>query len=370
MRSRESTTAQRPRRRTGAALPLTLFIIVIVTMLSAGAFSMIGSERRVTDDHKAQLDAYIMARRGLEQFIGNRAGLGFTSTPPAAVESTTIAVRGGYVDVVMRVVRAPVGTTTEGLYVIRARGVKTSDGTQIGAVIGERTIAEYARFQIAELDVHSAWTAMAGLVKNGGSGVISGVDACGSAPSVAGVAAPTVPGYTQLGTGASAAAGSPPILDMGTTAETVNTVTVDWNAIVNGTTFQPDIAYPGGSWPTSAHWADSNFWPVIRVDGDFNLPADGRGILIVTGNLVLGGSQSWHGIVLVGGTIVSNGLSTVEGAIISGLNTELGISVPASDLGNGTKFIRYNSCDVANALKPLTGLVPYRNAGMDNWPIY
>ena len=370
MRTHECSTAQRPRRRTGAALPVTLFIIVIVTMLSAGAFSMIGSERRVTDDHKAQLDAYLMARRGLEQFIGNRAGLGFTSVPPAAVESTTIAVRGGYVDVVMRVVRPPAGTMTEGLYVIRARGVKTSDGTQIGAVIGERTVAEYARFQIASLDVHSAWTAMAGLVKNGSSGVVSGVDACGAAPSVAGVAAPTVPGYTQLGTGASIAAGSPPVLDMGTTAETVNTVTVDWNAIMSGNSFQPDIAYPGGSWPTSSDWADANFWPVIRVDGDFNLPADGRGILIVTGNLTLGGTQTWRGIILVGGTIVSNGLTTVEGAVISGLNTELGMIVPPSDLGNGTKFIRYNSCNVASALKPLTGLVPYRNAAMDNWPAY
>lgn len=367
MRSHESSTTQRPQRRTGAALPLTLFIVAIVTMLSAGAFSMIGSERRVTDDQKAQLDAYLMARRGLEQFIGNRAGLGFTSTPPAAVESTTIAVRGGYVDVVMRVVRPPVGTTTEGLYVIRARGVKTSDGTQIGAVIGERTIAEYARFQIASLDVHSAWTAMGGLIKNGGSGVISGVDACGAAPAVAGTAVPTVPGYTQLGGGASASAGSPPILDMGTTAEAVNTVTVDWNAIVNDNALQPDIAYPGGSWPDMS---DPNFWPVIRVDGDFHLPGDGRGILIVTGNFTLGGAETWHGIVLVGGSIVSNGLNTLEGAIISGLNTELGMSVPVSDLGNGTKFIRYNSCDVANALKPLTGLVPYRNAGMDNWPVY
>ena len=368
MRSHESTTPQRPTRRTGAALPLTLFIIVIVTMLSAGAFSMIGSERRVSDDNKAQLDAYIMARRGLEQFIGNRAGLGFTSTPPAAVESTTIAVRGGYVDVVMRVVRPPVGATTQGLYVVRARGVRTSDGTQIGAVIGERTVAEYARFQIASLDVHSAWTAMTGLVKSGSSGGISGVDACGAAPTVAGVAAPTVPGYTQSGTGASAAVGSPPVLDLGTTADVVNTVTVDWNAIVNSNSFQPD--YSGGSWPTSSDLADSSFWPVIRVDGDFTLPGDGRGTLIVTGNLTLNGSQTWHGIVLVGGTIVSNGFTTVEGAIISGLNTELGLSVPSSDLGNGTKFIRYNSCDVANALKPFTGLVRYRNAGMDNWAVY
>ena len=37
MRSHETTSGVAPRRRTGAALPLTLFIIVIITMLSAGA---------------------------------------------------------------------------------------------------------------------------------------------------------------------------------------------------------------------------------------------------------------------------------------------------------------------------------------------
>src|SRR5688572_13205422 len=165
MRAHTSTTSSEPRPRTGAALPLTLFIIVIVTMLSAGAFTMIGSERHVNDDHKAQLEAYIMARRGMEQFIGNRAGLGFTSSPPAAVESTTIAVRGGYVEVVMRVVRPPVGTVTHGLYVVRATGVKTKDGTPTGVVTGERKVAQYARYQFASLDVKSAWTAMGGLVK-------------------------------------------------------------------------------------------------------------------------------------------------------------------------------------------------------------
>lgn len=369
MRPHETTSGGEPRRRTGAALPLTLFVIVIVTMLSAGAFTMIGSERRVNDDNKAQLDAYLMAKRGLEQFVGSRASLGFTSTPPAAVESTTIAMRGGYAEVVMRVVRPPVGTTTPGLYVIRARGVKTSDGTAIGATTGERAIAQYARFQFASLDVHSAWTAMGGLIKNGGSGILSGYDACGVESAVAGVAVPTVPGYTQVG-GTSVPDGSPKILDMGTTEETVGTVQVDWDAIVNGDAVQPDIEYPGGSWPTSADWANTEFWPVVRVNGDFDLPATGRGTLIVTGNLTMGGSKSWSGIILVGGALTSNGSNAVDGAVITGLNTELGMSVPVSDLGNGTKIFRYNSCDVASALRAFTGLVPYRNAGADNLPAY
>jgi len=368
MRQHESTSLGQSRRRTGAALPLTLFIIVILTTLSAGAFTMIGSERRVNDDRKAQLDAYLMARTGMERFIGSRAALGFTSTPPAAVESTTIALPGGYAEVVMRVVRPPVDTTIPGLYVIRSRGVKTTGGTP-AVVTAERTVAEYARFQFASIEVKSAWTAMAGLTKNGGSGTLTGYDACGAESAVAGVAVPNVPGYTQSG-GTSVPEGAPKILHMGNATQTANSVEIDWNGIVNGYSIQPDIEYPGGSWPTSSDWADPEFWPIIRVNGDFSLPADGRGTLIVTGNLDIGGSRQWRGIILVGGALTSNGNNTVDGAVISGLNVKLGMSVPPSDVGNGTKTYRYNSCDVASAVNGFVGLVPYRNAGADNWPAY
>ena len=43
-------------------------------------------------------------------------------------------------------------------------------------------------------------------------------------------------------------------------------------------------------------------------------------------------------------------------------------NVDGPDVGNGTKIYRYNSCDVASAVNGFVGLVPYRNAGTDNWP--
>jgi hypothetical protein len=367
MRPNEQATGQALRARRGAALPLTLFMIVVLTTLSAGAFTMIGSERRVADDQRGQLDAYVIARRGIEQYVGNRAALGFTSTPPAAFESTTVAIPGGYAQVVLRQVRPPVGTTVHGLYLLQSRGRTTRGGALDGIVTAERTVAEYVRYQFASLEVKSAWTAMGGLVKNGGTGTLSGSDGCGAAPAVAGVAVPNTPNYTQSG-GTSVPAGSPPVLDMGTATQTVAGVPLDWNGIVNGGALQADIEYPGGSWPTTANWSDVNFWPVIRVNGDFSLPADGRGTLVVTGNLTMSGSVSWRGIILVGGALTSNGNNTVSGAVISGLNTKLGMAVPVSDVGNGTKTFRYNSCDVASASNGLTGLVPYKNASVDNIP--
>jgi hypothetical protein len=41
-----------------------------------------------------------------------------------------------------------------------------------------------------------------------------------------------------------------------------------------------------------------------------------------------------------------------------------------SDIGNGTKTIRYNSCLVSQALSHLGSLVALPNAWADNWPVY
>lgn len=101
-----------------------------------------------------------------------------------------------------------------------------------------------------------------------------------------------------------------------------------------------------------------------------SLPTSGRGILIVTGNFAINGGQSWDGILLVGGTATSNGSTTIRGAAISGLNQQIGVAVPASDIANGTKIFRYNSCLMARALRPFQGIVPMDNAWTDNWASY
>lgn len=363
---RRTTTLGERRARKGAALPIALLVIVIITVLAAASFTMLGSERRVADNNDAQLDAYTLARRGLERFIVSRSALGFTSIPPAAVESTTIAMPGGYAEVVLRLVKEQSGTAIPPVYVIRSRGVKTLGATT--TIMAERTVAQYATFDYGNPRAPAAWTAMAGLNVTGSSAMVSGYDACTASPPIAGLAVPNVPGYS----GSSAVpTGSPNVVSLGTTAQTTAAVEIDWDGIVNGSVMTPDITVSGSTgWPTSTQWSDPNFWPVIRANGDLNLPSDGRGTLIVTGNLLLNGSQQWRGLILVGGALTSNGNNTVNGAVFTGLNVKLGQSPPPSDLGNGNKTYQYNSCDVANATLRFRKLVAYRNAGADNLPAY
>ena len=97
----------------------------------------------------------------------------------------------------------------------------------------------------------------------------------------------------------------------------------------------------------------------------------GRGILIATGDLTISGSELWQGVVLVGGKLTSNGNNTVSGATISGLNVKLGMSVPMSDVGNGTKTFQYNSCHIASAMQAFGGsLHILENTWLDNWAAY
>jgi hypothetical protein len=349
--------------RRGAMLPVVLMVTALMTIGLVAVYTLNLAELRVTDDQRESLDAFALAESGREQFLVNRGTLGFASSPPAAAESARIVLPKGYADVVMRQIR-PSLAGAPALYILRSHGVRTST-LHAGSPAAERTVAQYLYWSSANMGVLAGWTSLSGLDKNGNSGSLSGIDLCVPAqPSVAGVAVPTSPGYTGH-TGPTS--GSPPILNLGTAAAAANSVKIDWAGIVAGTALTPTVTIPGGVWPS---FADPNFWPTIKVNGNFTLPGNGRGMLIVTGNLTISGNDSWDGVLLIGGNLTSNGNNSVRGATVTALNVKLGQVVPRSDVGNGTKTFAYNSCNVAKAVNRMAALVPYQNGWMDNWASY
>jgi hypothetical protein len=102
----------------------------------------------------------------------------------------------------------------------------------------------------------------------------------------------------------------------------------------------------------------------------FALTGSGRGMLVVKNDLVINDLTQWDGIILVGGVLTSNGNNTVNGGMVTGLNMMLGQIVLPSSVGNGTKLIRYDSCNVEKASQRFKGLVALRNTGADNWASY
>lgn len=347
------------------ALPLVLFTTLVLAILVAAGFAALGSERRVNANDEAGLDAFTLAQSGLETFLVQRATYGFTSTPPAAAESTRITTSGGYADVILRQMRLDSVAGRYG-YVVRSHGVSTVRALS-GTPHAERTVSEYAVWVPARLPVLGAWTTLTGLNKSGGSAMGSGFDQCGKQPGVAGVAVPANPGYTQSG-GGIAPQGNPRVRVVTTTpTQMADSVPIDWAGLSSGTAVTPDVTIPPGSWPS---FSDPNYWPTILVNGNYNLPGSGQGMLIVTGSLTISGAMTWSGVLLVGDNLTSNGDNGVNGATITGLNVKLGAILPQGDLALGIKSFNYNSCNVAKAMGRWGQLVGYTNAWVDNWPTY
>ncbi|HEY6156810.1 MAG TPA: hypothetical protein VIV88_05115 [Gemmatimonadales bacterium] len=344
---------------------MALFVVVVLTILLAAGFAALSSERRVHANDAAALDAFTLAETGLELFIAQRDSFGFTAAPPAWSESTRVSLGGGYADVILKRIRYDTLMGRYG-YAVRSHGVSTVPALS-GTPQAERTVAEYAVWQAGSMNVLAGWTSLSGLHKNGSSAMGSGADQCGKQPAVAGVAVPGNPGYTQNG-GQLAPQGNPPVDTVAPTpAQMSDSVKIDWAGLAGGTAITPDITIPPASWPS---FTNPNYWPTILVKGNFALPGDGQGTLIVTGSLTISGNITWNGVLLVGDNLTSNGNNAVNGATVTGLNVTLGATVPPDDIGNGTKSFNYNSCNVANAMAGMGQLVGYSNAWIDNWPTY
>lgn len=356
--------------RKGFAIPTAILIIMVMTAALAAGFSLVSAENRSISDQKAQVTAFQLAEQGLETFIVRRDSLGSTITPPGVHYEVRVTLTGGYADVAMDRIRATQGSLA-GLYVIRSRGVLTT-GAYAGTPQGVRTVAEYALWKPASMQVLAGWTAISGVDKNGNSGTLGGVDACGDSAAVAGVAVPQYPGFIGRNGGGT---GDPPVDSMAPTQDSLaKLVHMDWLNLKAGTAVKVDYTIPPATMPT---FADTNYYPVVRVVGDLTsgmlsnvANTGGRGLLIVTGNAVLTGSNfTWSGVVMVGGDITGNGNNNIQGAVITALNAKLGQTVPIDTI-NGTKNYQYNSCNVAKTMNNLGALVPLTNTWVDNWVEY
>lgn len=348
--------------RRGATLPLTILVIAILGVAVAISFARLSSERRITADGQAQVDAFTVAQSGLNNYLAGLAG------KPGWSDNATINVPGGTAQVSLRMLR---DSALTGVPIVAYPAVYliTSRGTATGALrydsrapAAERTVATYALWTPAPFDVDAAFTSLSGLNKAGNSGALSGIDACGLSSTIPGVAVPT-----GLFSGQNNPIdGNPDNAPKEIGGVAKDSVGIDWAGINAGTVLPPDYTYPTNAWNT-IQWPN---WPVVKVNGNLDLPDDGKGILVVTGNLTLGGSKRWDGLVLVGGTLTSNGNNTIEGAIISGLNLKLGMAVPETSIGNGNKTFQFNSCNLTRALGHIGSLQRVRNGWTDTWSSY
>jgi type II secretory pathway pseudopilin PulG len=352
---------------------LSILVISILSISMLVAAARLSSERQITSDQEAVMDAFTVAQAGMEQYFSSLTALPPGTVAPTSQDTTITSLPGGTAQISFRRLRDST-STTPAIYVVTSRGTNTT-AKRFGSRIpsAERTVAQYALWQPANLDLNAAFTSLSGIDKTGNSGALDGNDGCAGSgmPAIPGAAVPTgtYTGQTNPINGnpdnAPISLGTP-----GTSGTGKDAVEVDWAGIVAGTAITPDYVIPTASWPNSSQMAN---WPVIMVNGDLDLSGsstNGKGILIVTGNMTMGGSWAHDGIVLVGGVLTSNGNNTIQGAVISALNIKLGISVPQNAIANGNKTFHYNSCSIASALKQIGSVQRVRNGWTDTWSSY
>ena len=359
--------------RRGATLPLTILLLSLMGVAVAISYSRLSSERRITSDGRAQLGAFAVAQSGLNRYLS------LVNGKPAWNQTVTYNdLPGGTAQVDVRQLRESTTTLLPGVYTITSRGTYTG-GKRYDALApaAERTVATYALFTPASFDLNGAFTSLNQVEINGNSFTVSGVDrsvASGTCPgpraTIPGLATPN--GDISLIDFPNNINGNPDnsaanIGTSGVAGTAKDEVKIDWAAVLAGTAFPPDYVAP--TWPTAAQFND---WPVTRVNGNLDLPTGGKGILVVTGDLTWNGSplKTWEGLFLVGGVLTANGQANIYGALVTGLNVKVGTPVGVTDVGNGTKDYRYDSCAIARALGHIGSIQRVRNGWTDNWSSY
>jgi hypothetical protein len=376
--------------RAGFAVPTALLVILVTAILLAASFSLISTERRTVDDQQAQVRVLGIAQQGLDAYLRHPGNPDFRPGRPvhlAPWDNDTAWVPVNTSDtaiVIPRVIRASTLPSVDTMYVISSLGIQGGMNLR-GVPAARRAVAEIVSWTGAFIPVKAGWMSLTGVKKNGASGTLSGDDAasppCGGPASVAGVSVPTTvmdgstpaPGYDgPMGP----LSGSPPLdnTSLGAStqeaADSIAKTGIDWSRWAQGLDL-PNVwrtADHGGAFPS---FSDPDYYPIVYVSGNVTDLPNGRGLLVVSGSLTMNGLTHWDGIVMVGGGVTANGNNNVQGAVLSGLNALLGeTSVPVAALGNGTKTIQYNSCEIKKALTGTKALVPQRGTWVDNWSTY
>ena len=358
------------------ALVLVLLLTVVMLLAVTGVSMRASGERGIAASDIARTTALTVAHSGLQRYIAGMTGAPRTGTDSTR-HDTTFTVSGGSVTITARRLRAGSTLAGKSLYVVISRGSVARFRNSPTAPNAEQAVAQFVEVQVTLASVGAAFTSLVPADKSGNSGDISGTDACGARAALPGalLSNASYTGKTSL------LSGNPPLKDLGTgglTGSAQANVGIDWASVLNGSFLPADPGYNFALMPSLSAWnvaypAGMTTYPIARINGDAVMSGtfnNSRGILIVTGNLQIGGSWVHEGILLVGGNLNVNGSSTISGAVISGLNVQVG-GVVANNILSGTKNYVYNSCAVDSSLKRVNRTpTPIRNGLVTNYPLF
>ncbi len=356
----------------GFALPITIFLIAILTLMLGSTFTRAATENQIAAGSKSTVDALLVAQAGLEKYFGQD----FTAANrPLSGDSMHLDVPGGWVWVVPDVLITPADTMRNFRYIIRSTGF-AEDPSQPGNVLASHTVAQFADWYRASLDAPPAAVIAAnGLDIESDDVELDGRDQfnplCASGPVLPAGFGARLPASGNRDLDDADILGSPPLLELGTMESVAQLVNIDWEAIRSGK-FIPDYTSPQNGL--------TGDFPSQLVAGNYSESLDrfeGEGLLIVTGDLEVVEDRDrwyWRGVILVGGEAsIEADHVRINGTIISGLNYLTG-DTPTNDdsdfKGDHEFRLRFDSCNIRKSLRFMRGFVPLENTWIDNWATF
>ena len=358
----------------GFALPITLFLIAILTLMLGSAFTRAATENQIAGSSKATVDALFVAQAGLQKYLGQD----FTdldSPRPLSGDSVRLDVPGGWAWVVPDVLQTPADTMDNFRYIIRSTGYVV-DPNDESTPLASRTVAQFADWQHAWLDApRAALIAANGLEIESDNVELNGQDQsnplCAGDPLLPAGFGARLPAGENSDLDDAEFRGSPALLELGTQESVAQLVNIDWEAIRAGG-FIPDYTSPQNGL--------TGDFPSQLVAGNYSESIDhfeGEGLLIVTGDLEVVKDRdhwSWRGVILVGGEAsIEADHVYINGTIISGLNYLTGDSPTDDDsdfAGDHEFLLHFDSCNIRQSLRFLRGFVPLKNTWIDNWATF
>jgi hypothetical protein len=180
---------------------------------------------------------------------------------------------------------------------------------------------------------------------NGSSLYVDGNDNCGTAPAVAPIYTLS-PAITNL-SGNPTFDGNPNTAQSGPTNIAIADFVTRLN--IRATVLSED--QNGATFGAADHYVTvySNTADPVNVDGLTIQNSTGYGLLLVQGDLTMGGGFEWNGLILVTGTLTFNGGGSginIRGAVLANQTVDV----------NGGVDVRYASCHLFNLFNTL----PYR----------
>jgi len=327
--------------RGGFVLVFVVMMLFAISVASATGYIVVNTEFDMARSSDEGAEALSVARAGLHRFVAEQLGV--------VGDSVTYATGTGVALITTR--KLGVVDSDTDLYYVRSEGTVSNIFTPTSPA--RRMVGAYAyhhRRPLPNLAALVVTSASAGAGNSGVDGIVTGNDQNGSSDCSA-AAGPDIAGAIARTSTVSSGTlqGSPAGRTLGSYTNIYDSIGLRWD-VLSHPSFPVDFVNVEPNWAT----IPSDSFPVIRVTTTPFTGAgwDGRGVLIVTGELDVTSSFYWDGIVLAGAMDdIHEG--HVDGMVVGGLSAQNPKSPVVFQSGG---WVRYYSCTVWDANESLSYL--------------